>query len=214
MNDVFHLDEVQLYEKAIKCVETEDWNRYFIYMTMSANLGYHPASSELMRAPFHKQDYKETLPFYEKTKNYVYSMEQLASMYEKDRGFIEKDEEVSDRYYKTAICKGNSIAMTHYGRKLYWSGFKYEAIDLYLAAIEQGNCEAAYNLGYSYKYKDQDFEKALKYFELSFELGYPPAMEALILLHKERHIRDEKYVIEYFQMIHQLYLKFTVIRKF
>ena len=176
----------------------DDWTKYFIYMTMSANLGYQPAISELMRAPFHEQDYKETFPFYEKTKNCMYSMEQLASMYEKDRGFIEKNEELSDRYYKTAICKGNSIAMTHYGRKLYWSGFKDEAIDLYLAAIEQGNCEAAHNLGYSYMYKNRDFEKALKYFELSFEQEYSPARDALISLHKERHIRDKKYVIDYF----------------
>jgi TPR repeat protein len=88
--------------------------------------------------------------------------------------------------------------MTHYARKLYWSKFKDEAINLHLTAIEKGNCEAAYNLAYSYMYKNRDFENALKYFELAFEQEYPPAREALISLHKERHLRNEKYVTEYF----------------
>ena len=196
MDDVFQLNEQELYEKAIK--SADNWNRYFIYMTMSANRGYQPAIEKLIRAPFHKQDYKETFPFYEKTKNCMYSMEQLAAIYEKDRDFMQKNEELSDRYYKTAICKGNSIAMTHYGRKLYWSGFKDEAMNLHRAAIELGNCEAAYNLAYSYMYNYRNFEKALEYFELSFEQGYPPARKALISLHRERHIRDNKYVTTYF----------------
>ena len=91
MDDVFQLNEQELFQKAMKCEKSEnDWNRYFIYMTMSANRGYSPAIEKLIRAPFHKQDYKETFPFYEKTKNCIYSMEQLAAIYEKDRDFMQK----------------------------------------------------------------------------------------------------------------------------
>jgi hypothetical protein len=55
------VDEQELHETALEFKKCRDWNNYFVFMTMSANLGYPVAVYELIRSNFSKQDYKVTL---------------------------------------------------------------------------------------------------------------------------------------------------------
>ena len=69
--EIFKLSSTELYSKAI-ALQFKDWDYYFIYMTMSANLNNDKAKKQLMHDYVNqiteKQNHKITIRFYEITK--------------------------------------------------------------------------------------------------------------------------------------------------
>ena len=197
-----NLSREELYEKAQEFKEKEDWNNYFIYMTMSANLEYRPAIYDLVRSEFDKQDYTKTLEFYEKTKEYGYSKAMLAYIYVNGYGGKIKDVELSAKYCKGAVEMGNSMAMVSlaYRHRFGTMGVEKDenkAIELYNKAIEKENPGAYHGLASYYKEK-KDYIKAIEYFELAITHFYPLARNGLICTYQNYDSKDHKYVINYF----------------
>ena len=204
MDKVFELSREELYEKAQEFKEKEDWNNYFIYMTMSANLEYRPAIYDLLRSEFDKQDYTKTLEFYEKTKEYGYSKAMLAYIYVNGYGGkIKKDIQLSAKYLKEAVEMGNSMAMVSlaYRHRFNTMGVEKDenkTIELYNKAIEKENPGAYHGLASYYREKG-DYIKVIEYFELAIAHFYPLARNGLICTYQNyKSCKDEKYVINYF----------------
>ena len=197
-----NLSREGLYDKAQEFKEKEDWNNYFIYMTMSANLEYKPAIYDLIRSEFKKQDCTKTLEFYEKTKEYGYSKAILGFIYGIGIG-VEKNIELAINYYKQAIEMGNSMAMVSLAYRHRFSNMGVEkdeekVIDLYNKAIESENPGAFHGLACYYRAQG-DLEKTVEYFELAIKHFYPLSRDNLILTYQNYpNAKDEKYIINYF----------------
>ena len=202
MENLF-MSREELYEKALEFKVKEDWNNYFIYMTMSANLEYSPAIYDLVRSEFDNQNYAKTLEFYEKTKEYGYSKAMLAYIYVHGYSKGKKDIQLSAKYLKEAVEMGNSMAMVSlaYRHRFATMGVEKDenkTIELYNKAIEKENPGAYHGLASYYREKG-DYIKVIEYFELAIAHFYPMSRNSLISTYQNyKSCKDEKYVINYF----------------
>lgn len=82
---VLTLSKDELYEKALSYEKQEDYDNYFIHLTMAANLDHKDAMNKLdddyINKRNYEQDHSETFKFYEITREYSYSLHYLAWMY-------------------------------------------------------------------------------------------------------------------------------------
>ena len=197
-----NLSREELYEKSQEFKEKKDWNNYFIYMTMSANLEFRPAIYDLVRSEFDKQNYTKTLEFYEKTKEYGYSKAMLAYIYVNGYGGKIKDIQLSTKYLKEAVEMGNSMAMVSLAYRHRYGTMGVEkdenkAIELYNRAIEKENPGGYHGLAFYHREK-KDYMKAIEYFELGIAHFCPISRNSLIAMYQNYDSKDHKYVINYF----------------
>ena len=145
------LSPEELHEKALKFKEENDYDNYWIYITMSANYDYKIAIDSMNNYKlFEKQSYPITKQFYETTKDYSYSVYHLALLYAADGIGVVKDYNKTKELFEIAIIKDNSCAMFGLG-VMYENGIGVsqnykKAKELYETAIEKGNSKAMTNL--------------------------------------------------------------------
>ena len=166
MEEIINMSPDGLYTKAIEFKQLNDYNNYYIYMTMAANHD-HPEAINCLKTDYKthehlKQDHNITFPFYDQTKHFSYSSHYLANMYE--TGYVvEKDYQKAIDLYMRAIEKGHVSSMNNLAI-IYHNGVGVEknyqkAIDLYICAIERGSNCALYNLTILYRDNKSLFDK-------------------------------------------------------
>jgi len=162
----------ELYNESLKYYNI-DWNRYFVYLTMAANLNHELAIQKLNCNYSNKlnlqQKHHNVLNFYNKTSNYSHSCNYLGYMYHIGEGI--------ERNYA-------------------------KAIELYQMAINLGNSNAMYNLADMYENGEgieRNYAKAIELLQMAINLGNSEAMNNLIIMYKKHHmIFDKNKIIEYF----------------
>ncbi len=137
-----------------------------------------------------KKDCKKAEEFYIRSaqKGYADAYFSLGSAYHSG-GCFKKDYKKALYYYEKAIQKGVSIAQENLAA-MYRRGQGVpkdidKAIQLYEALVEKGDDSAkyaAYQLGNIYLFRDTS--KAIRYFHISMEKGYPDAQYRLADLYK------------------------------
>ena len=146
MEEIINMSPDGLYTKAIEFKQLNDYNNYYIYMTMAANYD-HPEAINCLETDYYaginqKQDHNITFPFYEQTNNLSYSMNYLANMYQNGYG-VEKNYDKAIDLYIRAIEKRNPCAMNNLAFMYeHGNGVKKDyrkAIELYMRAIEKGS---------------------------------------------------------------------------
>ena len=77
-NQITQLNPEELYNKAHEFKQNNDYDNYFIYLTMSANKDYELAKRDFeiqfINENVDRQDYVKTKPFYDFTQEYSYSL--------------------------------------------------------------------------------------------------------------------------------------------
>ena len=111
---ILKLSREQLYTEASKFKEADEYDNYYIYLTMAANYKHKLAEQYLNSGyqddcPLYRQNFSNTVPFYEATKDYSYSSFILGWLYHKGIYFA-KDNNLAKKFYEQSIMKGNEIA--------------------------------------------------------------------------------------------------------
>lgn len=199
MENIMSMSPEELYIKAIKFKDVDDYDNYFIHMTMAANFK-HPGAIYHLHEDYHhcthlKQNHAKTIFFYELTKEFSYSMTYLGSMYDAGIG-TEKNHHKASELYIAAIQQVNVIAMNNLA-SLYETGNGVKqnyskAIELYSRAIEQEEKQryprvrAMYSLAHMYQCGygiEKNYEKAIELFIRAMEVGSIVAIYGLAQLY-------------------------------
>ena len=209
MEEIINMPVDKLYSKAVEWKQINDYNNYYIYMTMAANYGHSEAikslSEDFISGGNLLQDHIVTLPFYEQTNKFNYSSHYLAYMYKTGRG-IEKDYQKAVELYTRAIEKGNSHSMNNLGY-MYYNGHGVEqnyqkAIELYTLAIEKGNLSSMNNLAIMYNDGngvEQNYQKAIELYTRAIEKGCMDSLENLTSLYQDhKSLFNKKDIIDFF----------------
>ena len=110
---ILKLSPEQLYSDAQKFKQSNEYDNYYIHLTMSANYKYKLAEQDLnikcLDPIFYCQNYSNTVPFYEATKDYSYSSFILGWLYTKGIHFP-KSNDMARKFYEQSILKGNELA--------------------------------------------------------------------------------------------------------
>ena len=189
---IINLSGQELYDKALGFKGIADYDNYFMHLVMAANYDHLDAQKLLEIENIRKPDYYKTLPFYEATKNYSYSLCVLGNIYNKT------DYVKAKQYYEEAISKNNNnlIAMYKLG-SLYKNGYgmnintenKVKGFQLLKAAVDQGSIIALCSLGHCYHHgygTNIDYKKAKELYELAISKydGFSTAYNNLGVLYK------------------------------
>ena len=209
MEEIINMPMDKLYSKAIKFKQINDYNNYYIYMTMAANYNHSEAINCLMEDYYAKenlkQDHMVTFSFYEQTNDLTYSMNYLANMYKNGNG-VEQNYQKAIELYMRANEKGNVCAMNNLAF-MYRNGNGVEqnyqkAIELYMRAIEKGNLTSMNNLAHMYQNGnglDKNYQKAIELYKQAIEKGSTFALENLTRLYrKHKSLFNKKEIIDFF----------------
>ena len=196
MEEIINMPVDKLYSKAIEFKQINNYNNYYMYMTMAANYD-HPEAINCLTEDYSQdenllQDHIVTFPFYEQTKNFNYSVNYLAFIYTIGNG-VEQNYQKAIELYTQAIEKGNLssmynlAAMYHYGNGVEQNYRK--AIELYTQAIEKGKhlCSMC-NLATMYHHGngvEQNYQKAIELYTLAIEKGCYSSMNSLAIMYHE-----------------------------
>ena len=203
MEEIINMPVDKLYSKAVEWKQINDYNNYYIYMTMAANYD-HPEAINCLTEDYCQdgnllQDHIVTLPFYEQTNKFNYSSHYLAYMYKTGRG-VKKDYQKAVELYTRAIEKGNSHSMNNLG-VMYMDGDGVEkdyqkAIELYICAIEKGSSTSMNNLAVMYIDGDgvkKDYQKAIELYMCAIEKGSSISMNNLGYMYKTGDEVEQNY---------------------
>ena len=163
---ILKLSGKELYDESQIFKRLNDYDNYWIYLTMSANYNYERAQSELdtdlCKTELHlKQNHLATIKFYEATKEYHFSKDYLNYMHESVESIIQQridniDECVKQEYskqkesYEKAIEQGDINAMNDLAI-MYRDGApgirkdRAKALELFKLAGDKGNIKASSN---------------------------------------------------------------------
>lgn len=191
MDLIFLLSGEELYRQALIFKQTQDYDKYIIYITMAANYNYQLAMDNIYKCEtYEKQNYAVTKYFYIKTTynnkiQNAYSTHFLAYMYENGLG-VKRNVTKAIELYKISIGKGcycssyNLAYLYEYG-----IGCKIDynkAIELYESAIIKEIDGALNNLAHLYFTRTDgniNYTKAKHLFKLGVEKGCSMALSNL-----------------------------------
>ena len=196
---ILKLSAQKLYEKALQFKESKkDYDNYCIYMTMSANYGYKLAEEDLDNdytgPKLHtKQNYKDTIKFYEETKDYSYSANYLGYIYNDESNILmRQDNDKAMELYEIAIKKGNKHAIHNlacmYENPQNVSHNFNKARELFEMSVNKGNSYSVTSLAQMYskgKGVDQDHKKAKELYEMGVIRGNFVAIHNLALMYEK-----------------------------
>jgi hypothetical protein len=170
INNNDHTYPVCLYNHASLYKQEKNYDGYFALITMSANLNYDKAITELTNSYYKKlhlkQDHTKMLQFYEHTETWPHSANYLGYMYKKGLG-VEKDFEKAIWCYKSADIENNTNAMIGLGIIFAYEECQFNDYqrggDLLYNAYKRGNINANFFCANSFQYgglqKYPDFTK-------------------------------------------------------
>ena len=205
MEEIINMPVDKLYSKAFEFKQINDYNNYYMYMTMAANHG-HPETISCLIEDYYQdgnllQDHIVTFPFYEQTKNFSYSSNYLACMYRDGYG-VEQNLQKAIEFYMHAIRKENIIAMHHLAR-IYKNGYGVEknyqkAIELYTLAIEKGREYSMNNLAKKNMYQnsdrlEQNYQKAIESYTRAIEKRRGSSMNNLAIMYENGNGVEQNY---------------------
>lgn len=203
MDKVFCLSRQELYDEAQEFKKAEDWDNYFIYLTMSANLEHKVAEKELMKAcsldyegcsDFEKQKFEKTKPFYKLTQEYSYSLHFLGFIVRKIEGNIEE----GLKFQKQAMSLGNSFAICSVAYYYFFNANYTLAKELGQQGFVKGNFIGAKVLAESYE-REGYFNDAINYYETAIEMGDKHSLSLLADLYRTiRDVKGDRYIHDYF----------------
>ena len=142
------------------------------------------------------KNYEKAVQLYKEAgKNgHAEALKDLAYLYEKGRGVLEKNFKVASTLYEWTAVVGENPSAPNYLASLYRKGAGVPVdleirAELYRESAKRGNAAAYYNLGLVYEegigvFQDADIAK--KYFKKSAEMGEADGLYALGLLYEEK----------------------------
>lgn len=190
-----NMSPTDLFNQAIKFLKLLDYNNYFIYMTMAANLNHSDAIIYLNKDydanNTSKQDHLQTLDFYVRTSNYSYSANYLGYMYENGIG-IDQNYSKAIELYELAIESNDPAAMNNLANMYeHAKGLErnyFKAIELYEKAIKLNYSTAMNNLARMYqcgKGIERNYSKAIELYNQAIKLDNSTAMFNLAFMYEE-----------------------------
>jgi CHAT domain-containing protein/TPR repeat protein len=114
-----------------------------------------------------------------------YAMYRLVLLYEREDAPF-RDMALSQSWLDQAIALGNGIAMEQQGDRLYNSDAEDQAFHWYVKAVEHGNPDALYDVGWAYRLGqgvEKDLARAAEYFARGSALGYGSSSYQLGKMH-------------------------------
>jgi TPR repeat protein len=210
---IINLGPTELYEQSIKFKEDKDYSNYFVYLFMSANKDYDLAITAVSDEYYNdklylKQNFSQTIPFYQATKDYSYTAHFLGYIYECGHSVV-KNEARAKELYKVSIEKGNMHAI--HNKAANYKNKKKKTKELYELAASKGSYRSMNNLASLYAKGskgvgiDKDYNKARELYEKAFILDKDVALKGLVALYKETDLKDDvDYVFNYFNGIDKL----------
>ena len=206
INAIINTDAKELFEKALTFKINGDYTKYAVHLTMAANKDYDLAIDECMK-DYHnetlhlKQNFLQTISFYEATQDYGYSLNYLGYIYNGGHSVL-KDTNKAKQLYELGLQKGNSTAMFNLGLD---EKDKKKRRELYEMATKLGHTRAMNFLGKMYLEGcaeagiDRDLTKAKELFESAMKYDRDNALKNLVELYSHDEIKkDVEYIINYF----------------
>ena len=209
MEEIINMPAEKLYSKAIEFKQINDYNNYYIHMTMAANYDHFEAINcleENYEANENlKQDHSITFSFYEQTNDFIYSANYLAYMYYNGL-HAEKNYQKTIELYTWAVEKGCANSMNNLAL-MYEQGDGVEknyqkAIELYKQAIEKRYRHSMNNLALMYERGDgveKNYQKAIELYKQAIEKGCGYSMNNLTDLYRNhKSLFNKNDIIDFF----------------
>ena len=199
----------ELYLKALEYKTSEDFCKYRIHLTMSANCGFEKAIQEHQYEFIHSEkvekvkntDFSDAVRFFELTRNELFSMLELSNVYKRGK-YVKQDLKKAFELNVEAYEKGNKYVANNLGFQ-YQKGLgvapNYQkAAEFYENAASFGCRDGINNLGFMYLsgyWVQQNYEKAFELFQLAKEKGNYSANLHMARMYVEGFFVEQNYEI-------------------
>ena len=199
MDKIINISVNELYNIAVRCRTESDYDNYFIYMTMAANMNYQPAivllHDDYVNGTNNKQNHSITYSFYSTTAMYPYSLNYLAYMY------YHGIEVGKDPHQNAPHFVGDALAN---GAKGTIARDPYKSFTLFKQNVEQNqNAFSMHNLALMYESGtgcQQNFEKAIELYLKAIDRGHVQSIGNLGQIY-ELVLRDYQKAITLYQTV-------------